>query len=174
MCVKLRYLFKKRGKGQDLQCKSNLRRRGFSQEDLLRVYIAMIHSVAEYCQVVYHTTIITEEESKWLDKLESQCLKNIYGKRLSYKIAGIDSLSDRRAKGFDLFAHKAASSAAFRHWFPRKVDRLGGRHCEVYKEYFACTDRLRFLPRFVMRLRLNGKTNEPIKPGSITILIWWK
>ena len=109
----------------------------------------MIRSVAEYCQVVYHTLIMDR-----LDRLEFQCLKNIYENRLSYhkmlKKAGIERLSGRRSKAFDKFAADAANSAAFKHWFPWKVDRLGGRQCGIYKEYFARTDRLKLSPRFVM------------------------
>ena len=96
----------------------HLRKQGFNQANFLRVYTAMIRSVAEYCQVVYHT-LITEEESKSLDRLECQCLNNIYGNRLSYKKmlkkAGFERLSERRARAFDAFAVNAANSAAFRH-----------------------------------------------------------
>ena len=63
-------------------------------------------------------------------------MKNIYGNRLSYKKmlkkAGIEILSERRAKVFDKFAHRAANTVAFKHWFPRKVDHLGSRCCKVY------------------------------------------
>lgn len=80
------------------------------------------------------------------------------------KKAGIERLGERRAKAFDSFSQNAANSVTFRHWFPRKVDRIGGQQCEVYKEYFARNDKLKYLPRFVMRQRLNGKINDSIKP----------
>ena len=145
----------------------HLRKAGFSQADLVKVYTAMIRPVSEYCCQVYHT-LITEEESVKLDRFESHCLRNIYGSRLSYekmlKKAEIERLSIRRQILFDNFAEKAAASHRFRKWFPAYTSRrTSSRAVTKYKEYRAKTDRLYFSPLFVMRRRLNGKTDMPIR-----------
>lgn len=145
----------------------HLRKSGFKQPELVKVYTAMIRPVAEYCSCVFHT-LITEDESKRLDHFESQCLKNIFGRRLSYramlKKAEIVSLSTRRMEAFDKFAEKAAASPRFRKWFPTYHSRANNnRNTMLYKEYHAKTDRLYYSPLFVMRRRMNGKINEPIR-----------
>ena len=52
----------------------HLRKSGFKQPELVKVYTAMIRPVAEYCSCVFHT-LITEDESKRLDHFKSLCLK---------------------------------------------------------------------------------------------------
>ena len=127
-----------------------LRGRGFQQADLLKVYIAMIRSVAEYCQVAYHT-LITKEESKSLDWLEI----HIYGNRLSYKKmltkAGIESRSDRKAQTRQTRPPSDTGS----------LERLTSFAVAAVK--CTKTDRLKLSPHYVMRRHLNGKLNEPIQ-----------
>ena len=55
----------------------HLRKAGFNQPELVKVYSAMIRPVAENCSPVFHT-LMTEEESVKLDRFESQCLRNIW------------------------------------------------------------------------------------------------
>ena len=52
----------------------HLRKAGFNQTELVKVYEAMIRPVAEYCSSVFHT-LITESESNKLDRFEAQYLK---------------------------------------------------------------------------------------------------
>ena len=142
----------------------HLRKAGFKQNKLVKVYMAMLRPVVEYCCQVY-LTLIMEEESALLDRFESHCLKNIYGRRLSYNKMlekdGLEKLSVRRQM---LFAEKAAASDRFREWLPAYGSRTQQyRSAQIYKEYHARTDRLYFSPLFVMRRRLNGRVNEPIR-----------
>ena len=123
----------------------------------------------EYCSLVFHT-LIAEEESVKLDRFESQCLKNIYGRRLSYKSmlkkAELDSLSVRRQNMFDKFAEKAAAPPRFRKWFPTYHSSRAGntRHNQLYKEYHARTDRLYFPPIcYEKKAQWENKTNEPVR-----------
>ena len=51
---------------------------GVSLEDLIDVYILYIRSIAEYCSVVYHSSI-TQEESKKIERIQKICLKVILG-----------------------------------------------------------------------------------------------
>ena len=150
----------------------HLHKAGFCQTDLVKVYSAMIRPVAEYYCQVYHT-LITKEESVKLDRFESHCLKNIYGNRLSYakmlKKADLERLSERRQALFDNFATKAAASHRFRRWFPEFTSRRSSsRAVTKYKEYHAKTDRLYYSPLFVMRRRLNGKKNTPLRSRQKT------
>ena len=152
----------------------HLRKSGFKQPELVKVYCAMIRPVAEYCSVVYHT-LITAEESDRLDRFKAQCLKNIYGRKMSYramlKKAEITRLSERRQETFDKFAERAAHSDKFRKWFPVYHSRAGNNRKKLlYKEYHARTDRLYFSPLYVMRRRLNGRTKERIRSRARTFV----
>ena len=118
----------------------HLRRSGFKQDELVSVYKAMIRPVAEYCCVVFHT-LITEKESSRLDRFEAQCLKNIFGRKISYRKmllkADIERLSERRQVILDKFAEKPLNHSDLKNGF--------------------------LPPLYIMRRRLNGRKSEPIK-----------
>ena len=87
-------------------CLRHLKKAGFNSEELVKVYCAMIRPLLEYCSVVFHT-LISNEESDKLDRLERQALKSIYGRKLSYSKmltrSGLVRLSERRQDAFDGF-----------------------------------------------------------------------
>ena len=139
----------------------HLRHNGFSEEDLVRVYKAVIRPVAEYMCEVFHP-MATDRQDEELERLQSHALKCIYGPGVSARrmreLAGVETLRDRRIVQCDKFAHKCAASPRFGHWFPerpgRRSIRTGG---EKYREDFARCNRLFYSPLFYMRRHLNGK-----------------
>ena len=84
----------------------NLKRSGFSTEELLTVYKSMLRPVVEYAAVVFHSGQ-TNEQDEWLKRLQNQALKCILGPFLSARqmrsLAGIPSLRQRRIELCDKF-----------------------------------------------------------------------
>ena len=75
---------------------------GVPIEDLIDVYILFIRSCAEYCAVVFHSSL-TVENTASLERIQKTSLKVILGENyVSYEAAlemtGLDSLFDRREK----------------------------------------------------------------------------
>jgi hypothetical protein len=54
----------------------HLKSYGFSDEELVLVYQSIVRSVVEYCSVVYHS-LLTEEQSRALERVQYQALKCI-------------------------------------------------------------------------------------------------
>ena len=86
----------------------HLKKKGFNQDELVKVYCTNIRPLAEYVQEVYHT-MITAADSDKLDRIEARALKFIYGWKTSYAKmllkAGIERLSERRVKCFLSLIH---------------------------------------------------------------------
>ena len=138
----------------------HLKRNGFSQDDLIRVYKAMILPIAEYCSAVYHT-MITLADSLELERLQMQALKNIYGWKKSYsellEKSGLERLDVRRKEAFAKLAKKISENPRYTTWFPRRLHRRPGlRVQEKYKVYSASTERYRKSPLNTMRRELNN------------------
>ena len=92
-------------------------------------------------------------------------MKCVYGWKIPYaemrSMAGVTTLRQRRIEMADKFAEKAASSARFSAWFPRRQPtRSASRVKDQYLETFARCDRLRNSPVHYMRRRLNGKLGK--------------
>ena len=51
---------------------------GVAQEDLIDIYILFIRSVTEYCSVVFHSSLTTEQSNK-IERIQKTCLKGILG-----------------------------------------------------------------------------------------------
>ena len=136
----------------------HLKRAGFKEEELAKVYRTVILPIADYCQVVYHA-MITDEQDQQIERLQSKALKCIYHSYASMrKLAGVSTLRQRRIEAADKFASKCAGSDCFARWFPlRQAGRAGVRRGEKYLEEFARCDRLKNTPIFYMRRRMNGK-----------------
>ena len=96
-----------------------------------------------------------------MERLQRQALKVIFGTDLSYtemrKLAGIETLRQRRITLSDKFSKKCLDSDRFGHWFPERRAVRRGRAGEKYEEEFARCKRLFNSPLFFMRRRLNGK-----------------
>ena len=143
----------------------NLRRNGFTEEELVRVYKTSIRPVADYLDVVYHS-LLSDDLDEELDRLQNQALKIIFGSELSGRrlraLAGVTTLRERRVEHCDKFVAKCLDSDRFSGWFPRRGGRRSGRHAgaEPYMEAFACCERLRGSPVYFFRRRLNGKVGK--------------
>ena len=108
---------------QKLWALFNLKKNGFSKEELVTAYKSSIRPVADYLDVVYHS-MLTDDLDEELDRLQNQALRIIFGRqpdgrriggRQLRRLAGITSLRDRRVEHCDKFAQKCAASSRFGH-----------------------------------------------------------
>ena len=60
----------------------NLKRNGFNQAELVQVYKSMIRSVADYGEVVYHSSL-TGEQDELQERCQKHALKCIFGYGMS-------------------------------------------------------------------------------------------
>ena len=144
----------------------NLKKNGFNEEELVKVYKTCIRPVADYLDIVYHS-MLTDDLDEELDRLQNQALKIIFGTRSGdtrlggrrlRELAGVTTLRERRVAHCDKFAAKCAESPRFGHWFPLRRGRRSARgsNLEKYQETFARCKRLRDSPLHFFRRRLNG------------------
>ena len=56
----------------------HLRKAGFTDDELARVYRTCLLPVADYCQVVYHPGL-TDEQDQAIERLQAGALRCIYG-----------------------------------------------------------------------------------------------
>ena len=90
-----------------------LKRYGFSTTDLISIYTSYMRPLVEYVSVVWHS-MLTAEQSAFLEKQQTLALRNIFGYRPSAakmrSLAGIDLLQTRRVEACKIFANKALSN----------------------------------------------------------------
>jgi hypothetical protein len=136
----------------------HLRTFGFDENELVAVYKSLVRSVIEYCSVVYHS-MLTSEQSIKIERLQLQALKCIYGIDISYAKmlakSGLERLDSRRTAACRKFALKCVASDRFSNWFPLNEDVRRTRKTKTYREDFARCDRLRNSPIYYMRRLLN-------------------
>ena len=144
----------------------HLRRNGFSNEDLFKVYWNIIRPVADYCSTVYHA-MLTDEQDEVLERCQAHALRCILGKDVKYakmrEAAGVPTLRQRRVDLCDKFAQKCLKNARFAGWFlckqaARSTRRTAGP--PEYLEEFARCDRKKNSPVYYMRRQLNGKEGK--------------
>ena len=96
----------------------HLRKAGFSQKELARVYRTCILPVFDYCCVVYHP-LLTDEQDQAVKRLQSSALRCIYGYEMSYakmrEMAEVKTLGQRRIDACDKFASKCLGLSDFLH-----------------------------------------------------------
>ena len=132
-----------------------------TQEELCKVYQNIIHPVADYCAVVYHS-MLSDEQDELLDQCQAHALQCIFGKDKSYaemrKLAGITTLRQRRVELCDKFAKQRLKNPRFLGWFPVKSGLRSSQRTAtgIYQERYARCDRLKNTPVYYMRRRLNG------------------
>ena len=136
----------------------HLHHRGFTQEDLLKVYKSTILPCHDYCSSVFHSSL-TLSQTIELERLQAKALKAIYGYDPLYRElmekAGLTTLRARREARELSFARKCANLPRFSGWFPTKTAVRSTMDYLVYKEMFARTHRCYNSPIFSMRRRLN-------------------
>ena len=140
----------------------HLGHRGFSKEDLVKVYRSIILPVHDYCSCVYNSSLTLVQASA-LERLQAQTLKSIYGYEHSYQsllhITGLKRLQERRDNRCDSFARKALLNDLFKSWFPlNHIARPTQNHLP-FAEDFARTKRLFNSPLYHLRRCLNGKAH---------------
>lgn len=144
----------------------NLKKSGFTEDELVKVYKTMIRPVADYGSVVYHSSL-TDQQDELLETLQNNALKCIFGPGVSGRrmreMADIQTLRKSREEMCDKFAVKLANNPLFADWFPLKTTwtslRSGKGH-EIYKESKARCGRLQNSPFYYYRRRLNGKEGK--------------
>ena len=136
----------------------HLYHRGFSQEDLVKVYKSTILPCHDYCSTVYHSSL-TLSQTIVLERLQAKALRAIFGYDPSYRElvekAGLTTLRARREARELVFARKCAESARFSQWFPVRESIRDTRDGLTYEEKFARTLRCYNSPVYSMRRRLN-------------------
>ena len=141
----------------------HLKKVGFTEKELLEVYNSVILPAADYCDVVYHS-MMTSEQEDMLEKAQVGALRCIFGYELSARKlrekAQISTLRERRVAHCDKFAAKCLLNPRFSGWFPKKQAARPTRSGETYQEFYARCDRLKNSPLFYMRRRLNGKNGK--------------
>ena len=141
----------------------HLHHRGFSEEDLLRVYKSTILPCHDYCSNVFHSSL-TLSQTIVLERLQAKALKAIYGYDPSYRElmerSGLTTLRARREARELAFARKCAASERYAGWFPVRQIARQTRVRTVYEESYARTNRCYNSPVFSMRRRLNESMVE--------------
>ena len=61
----------------------HLRKAGFSDEDLAKVYRTCLLPIVDYCSVAYHAAL-TDEQDQVIERLQAGALRCIYGHDVSY------------------------------------------------------------------------------------------
>ena len=102
----------------------NLKRHGFTTEELCKVYQTIICPVADYCSPVYHA-MLTDEQDEILERCQAHTLRCILGKDITYakmrEIAGVSTLRQRRVELTDKLAQRCLKNPRFASWFPIKT-----------------------------------------------------
>ena len=139
-----------------------LKKNGFTDDELIRVYKSQMRPVAEYSSVAWHS-LLTREQSENIERQQSQALKHIYGYKMSARKmrakAGLDRLEDRREAACLKFAKKCSTGDRFGAWFERNVtgtrDRRSVGNYKDYVQPRARTDRHNNSPLNYCRRLLN-------------------
>ena len=123
-----------------LQILRHLRHRGFSQQDLLKVYKAVILPVHDYCSCVFNNSLTLKQASA-LERLQAQAHKSIFGYEHSYRalleMTDIPRLQEIRDERTEKFARKCLLSDKSRKWFPPNPAARPTRGQTIYREDFA-------------------------------------
>ena len=94
----------------------NLKKHGFTQEELITVYKTMIRPIADYCDIVYHS-LMSDDLDEALENMQNLALKCIYGPKISArkmrKLAGITALREQRVSHCNAFAQKCLDNTRF-------------------------------------------------------------
>ena len=118
-----------------VQMLTKLKYVGIKTEDLLDVYKLFIRSIAEYCSVVFHSTL-TNELSNKLERIQKTCLKVILADMYidytsALEMCGIDTLYARRQNRCLDFALKCAKHPRNSRLFPLNSNTPA---CQIRKQ----------------------------------------
>ena len=138
----------------------HLKKIGFTNEELVKVYRSTILPLADYCCPAYHS-MTSDLQDQQLEQTQVGALRRIYGYKIPAntlrEVSGLSTLRERRINLTDKFARKCLTSDRFSKWFPKADGRRSGSSSEEFRKTFAKCDLLKNSPLFYMRRRLNGK-----------------
>ena len=144
---------------------AKLKKRGLSEEKLVRTYKCLIRPSAEYAAPAWHS-LLTATQAAELERQQTQALKNIYGPSLSAnklrQKADIELLSKRREGLVLRFAQKSVNNPRSSSWFRQRnapaYSRRSNVNYHTYIEETARTDRYRNSPKNYMIRLLNSNS----------------
>ena len=136
----------------------DLRKSGFTTEELLRVYKSTIRPTIEYSAVIYHSMLNTEQENL-IEWQQTRALKNIFGNEYSQarllQMSGVPSLKERREAACLRFATKMSGNVRFEHHFRRRQSGARSKERTEFVEMRARTNRRMNSPLYYYRRILN-------------------
>ena len=113
---------------------TKLRKKGLSEEKLLRAYKCLIRPTVEYAAPAWHS-LLTAAQAAELEKQQVQALKNIYGPNISAnklrKKAAVELLSKRRENLVLKLAKKSVNNPRSSHWFQERKRHAYARRIGV-------------------------------------------
>ena len=130
---------------------TKLKYAGVSTEDLIEIYSLFVRSCAEYCSVVFHSSL-TQEQCKKLENIQKTSLKIILGDNFvdypaACEMTGLEKLEDRRQTRLLAFAKKCIKHPQNSRFFPhnenmnqepqirdREPFHVNFAHGEIYKK----------------------------------------
>ena len=125
---------------------TKLKYAGVGIEDLVDIYVLMIRSIAEYCAVVFHSTLTLKQSDK-LEMIQKTCLKVILGDMyVTYEAAlemtGLATLHERRQQRCLKFSLKSLKFPFGQRVFPvnQSENKKTVRHREKFCVNFARTE----------------------------------
>ena len=137
----------------------NLKKVGLPTNDLLKIYFSLVRPVIEYAASAYHS-LLTNEQSEEIERLQKRILKVIYGWTYSYDTIlttqKIPSLKERRQELVTNFAQKSSKNPRFSSWFKKRAETpYNTRRRLEYEPTPLVTERDRKNPLTYMKDLLN-------------------
>ena len=107
---------------------SKLKYDGLSVEDLLEIYCLFVRSKAEYCSVVFASSL-THEQIRKIENIEKTCLRIILqemyiGYEEACEMLGIILVTDRRQHRLLGYAKKCIRHPINKRFFPRNENQF--------------------------------------------------
>ena len=101
---------------------TKLKYAGVTIEDLIEIYCLFVRSSAEYCSVVFHSSL-TQEQTKKIENIQKTSLKIILGDNFvdypaACEMAGLEKLETRRQTRLLVFAKKCIKHPQNSRFFP--------------------------------------------------------
>ena len=140
---------------------THLKRAGINQDQLRKIYTAIIRPVIEYGCQLYHY-LLTGDQREALERLQRRAMRIICPAGTSYTSAlemlEIPRLEERRIELCKKFTLKAADNPSYASWFPLNPEICHSlRKRKRYLEETAQTTRRLKSPIFMMRKILNAE-----------------
>ena len=140
-----------------------LKKKGMENKDLIQAYKSTIRPSAEYASPVWHSSI-TINQSEYIERQQTQALKNIFGVGISARKmrdeSNIERLWVRREESCKKFALKNINNIRCAGWFEKRqaplYSRRDGTAYRTFREPLSKTDRHRNSPINYARRILNN------------------